>query len=305
MRLGIHNLRAGLIVALFFAVFIPTVTHAEDASIADSITLTPTSKHLDVKAGQRVSDSFTIINSGTSSYNFKVYAKPYTVKDANYSAVFDRENEFSDAYKWLSLPSTMYHLDPGQRMSVPFELIVSPGARSGGHYGAIFAETQGATLPDGTSGITSSKAVGMLLYVNVAGSTVTSGSMKALEMPFYQPSAPLTATATVTNTGETDFVASATFAVMDIVGDVKYQASGEYPVLPKTNRDLKFTWDKSPWFGLYKVRLSTTVLGKTEAHESFVFIMPRWMIFIVLLAIILGAIDVVRRKRTTTKRKSH
>lgn len=305
MRLDMNILRTGLIAALFFVLIGGTQAYAETTPGTDTISLTPTTKRWTVKPGERLSDSFTIINSGSAAYDFKVYAKPYTVKDAGYSPVFDKENEFSDAYRWLSLPSTVYHLEPGQRVVVPFELVVSAGARSGGHYGAIFAETQGAKLPDGTSGVMNNKAVGMLLYVNVEGSSVTAGAVKSIDMPFYQPSAPLTAIANIENTGETDFIANVSFAVMDIAGDVKYQTSGEYTVLPKTDRDVKYTWDDSPWFGLYKARISTTVLDKTDVRESYIVIAPRWLLFVAGITIMLGAINVVRRRRTTTKSKSH
>jgi len=300
---NIRFVRTGLLVALFFIALLPTVAHAEGEAAIDTIALTPTTKRINVKAGERITDSFTIINSGQTAYDFKVYAKPYSVKDAGYEPIFNQETDFSDAYKWVSLPSITYHLVPGQKINVPFDLIVSAGARSGGHYGAIFAEAQGASI-EGQSGITNNKAVGMLLYVNVAGSSVTSGSLKSVDMPWYQPAAPLSATATISNSGETDFITKVTFAVMDIAGDVKYQTSNEYPVLPKTDRSVKFSWDKSPWFGLYKARISTEVLGKTDTKETYVVIAPRWLLFAAGLAIILGAVDVVRRKRTTTKRKS-
>lgn len=294
----------GLLVALFFVVGYANVVHAESVSVReDNITMTPTSKRYDIEAGKRVSDSFTIINNGNTTYDFKVYARPYAVQDASYEPVFSELNEYADGYKWVSLPSVSYHLEPGQKVSVPYDIITSAGARSGGHYAAIFAEAQG-TLPLGQTGVTSNKSVGMLVYINVAGSSVTKGSLKSVDMPWYQPAAPLTTIPTVTNTGETDFTTKVTFAVMDIAGDVKYQTSNEYALLPKTDRDIKLTWDKSPWFGLYKARLSVQVLDKTEVRESLIVIAPRWLLFVTGIIIVLGAINVVNRKRTTTKRKS-
>lgn len=305
MRSYVGLTRTGLIVALFFAtLFAVPAVHADDSGTkSDTIALTPTKMHIDVKAGETVSKSFTIINSGETTYNFKVYAKPYSVKDSSYEPVFDAETDNSDAYKWVSLPTITYHIEPGQKISVPFDIVVSSGARSGGHYGAIFAEAQG-TIAEGQSGVVNNKAVGMLLYVNVDGPTTTSGSIKSLDMPWYQPAAPLSAVATVTNTGDTDFTAKASFAVMDVAGDVKYQTSAEYTVLPGTDRDVKFAWDDSPWFGLYKARVSVEMLDKTDVKETYVVIAPRWLPFVIGLAVILGVIDVVRRKRTATRRKS-
>ncbi|MEO5948923.1 MAG: hypothetical protein ABIP74_00815 [Candidatus Saccharimonas sp.] len=305
MHFSLSVLRTGLLAALFLVIWIPLAAHAESTPAhEDNITMTPTTKQYDVKSGTSITDSFTIINNGTTTYDFKVYAKPYAVKDTSYEPIFSELNEFADGYKWVSLPSVSYHLAPTQKVSVPYDIIVSPGARSGGHYAAIFAEAQG-TLSTGQTGVASNKSVGMLVYINVAGSSVTMGALKSIDMPWYQPAAPLTAIPRIENTGETDFSANVTFAVMDIAGDVKYQASSDYALLPKSERDIRYTWDKSPWFGLYKARVSTTLLGKTEVRESYIVIAPRWLIFVVFLGIILGAINVVRRKHTTTKPKSH
>lgn len=301
MRSMVRYAGAGLTIALFFAVCLPIHALAEQG---DNITLTPTDKHYSVNAGEHISDDFTIINNGTTSYDFKLYARPYAVKDASYEPSFKELNKFADGYRWISLPSVAYHLNPGEKVSVPYEIIVSSGARSGGHYAAIFAEAQGV-LAENQTGIASNKSVGMLVYINVKGSTVSSGGLKSIDMPWYQPAAPLSVVSRIENTGETDFDATVTFAVMDLAGDVKYQTTGDFWVLPSTERDVKYSWDKSPWFGLYKARISVTALDKTDTHESLVFIFPRWLLFVLCLAIIMGAIDVVRRKRTTPKRKSH
>jgi len=301
MRSIVTYARAGLLIALFFAVTVPLNAHALEQG--DNITLSPTDKHYSVNAGEHVSDTFTVINNGTTEYDFKVFAKPYAVKGANYEPTFNEVNQYADGYKWISLPAVIYHLKSGEKASVPFDIIVSKGARSGGHYAALFAQAQGA-LP-GQTGVASNKSLGMLIYIDVKGSTVTKGGLKSLDLPWYQPIAPLNAVARVENTGETDFDATVTFAVMDIAGDVKYQTSRDYTLLPKTEREMKLTWDKSPWFGLYRARISTTILGKTDTRETLVVIAPRWLIFVALLVIMLGVIDVVRRKRTTTKHKSH
>lgn len=303
MRVNLSIVRVGLIGALFFALLSPAMAHAAD-EVRDTIALTPTSKHYSVKAGEHVVDTLTIINPGNTTYTFKVYAKPYYVKSGSYQPIFSQENDYADGYRWIALPSTSYRIEPGQKITVPFDMYVSKGARSGGHYAAIFAEAQGV-MTEGAFGIVNNKSVGMLMYINVEGATTTQGSFTGVDMPWYQPAAPLSATPKIENTGDTDFRTNLSFVVMDIAGDVKYQTSADYWMLPKTTRDVAFTWDKSPWFGLYKARVSVTVLGKTDVKESYIVIAPRWLVFVAALMIILGVINVVRRTRTTTKRKAH
>jgi hypothetical protein len=301
IRGGVKRVLTGLSVALLFAVVGAGYTNAESV---DTISLTPTRAQRDVDPGERFTDTFTVINPGTVAYDVKVYAKPYYVKDASYTPTFTEENERSDAYRWVSLPTTTYHLEPGQKVSIPYEVVVSSGATSGGHYGAIFAETVGVA-PEGQMAIINNKSVGLLLHFNVSGNRRTAGALEAIDVPWYQPSAPLKAIARISNTGETDFSARVTFVVTDIAGDVKYQTSGDYFILPDVAREIPVRWEKSPWFGLYKARIEVKMLDKTEVKETLVVIAPRWLLFVAGLVILLGVIDVVRRKRTTPKRKSH
>lgn len=289
----------GLIVALSFLALIPQVAMAAEDN-SESILITPTSKHYKVDAGQVVSDTFTIVNNGKNAYDFTVSAAPYSVRDESYSPEFQKETTNSDAYKWIQFEKVRWHAEPGEKVTIPYTMHVSKGAKAGGHYGAIFAKTEINNTNSGM-GVVSSKSVGLILYANVNGPTTEGGRLQKVDIPFYQSAAPLDISAYVENTGQVDFETKVTFAVMDMGGDVKYQTAAQYPVLPGTTRKIDLEWNQSAWFGLYKTRLEATILDKHEVREGYVLLAPRWLLFIFALAILLGAINVVRSKTARTR----
>ena len=63
-------------------------------------------------------------------------------QNSSYEGDFDSKSSTSDAYQWVTFEKTEYHLEPGQRVEVPYRVSVPNDAASGGHYGVIFAETQ-------------------------------------------------------------------------------------------------------------------------------------------------------------------
>ncbi len=300
-RLFRAGITTGLLVALSFVAASPQAAYAlDDASNAESILITPTAKHYKVDAGATVNDTFTIINNGKNAYDFTVSATPYSVRDSSYSPEFQKSADNADAYKWIQFDKVRWHAEPGQKIEIPYTMRVSKGAKAGGHYGAIFAQTE-LNQASGAMGIVSSKSVGLIVYANVNGPTKQGGRLAKVDIPFYQSSAPLDVSTYVENTGDVDFESKVTFAVMDLTGDVKYQTSAQYPVLPRTTRRINLEWNQSAWFGIYKTRVEATVLDKRDVREGYILLAPRWLIFIVALAVLLGAINVVRRKSSRTR----
>ena len=58
------------------------------------------------------------------------------------------------------------------------------------------------------------------------------------------------------------------------------------------------SYDGAPWFGIFKVKTEATVMNNTTVTESYALIAPYWLFLVIGLAILLGAIDVVRRKKS-------
>lgn len=290
----------GLAAALFFGIAMAQVAVAEDP--LSSITLSPVDKHFNVKPGETVNDTFVILNDGRTAYDFLTYTSPYSVDDRTYNPNYDDINApRADAYKWVGFSQSRWHLEPRERVVVPFTLRVPEYASPGSHYGVLFAETQ----PDekDKTNIVRKRRVGLIVHVTVAEGNRVEGRVSEIKIDQYQPFTPLTSTISVQNTGDSDFLAKSSISISDIFGSVKYQNNDERYILPDTTRDTSLSWEGSPWFGLYNVTVSTSVLGVETKKEHLVLVAPYWLFLLVGLGVLLGAADALRRhKRTSSSR---
>ena len=298
IQVNYHRLLLGLATALVFVAG-TTVPVGAAEDLREGMTISPTERRYKVNPGDTITDSFQILNDGQTAYNFTVYGAPYGVTDRAYNTVYEESKPRSDAYRWAQFSQSNWHAEARETVTIPFTLRISENASPGGHYGVIFAEIQPAPSD---SGITRKKRLGMVLYVTVSGDVKTEGKATGLTINSYQPVAPLRASASIENTGNVDYQATSVFEVSDVFGGVKYRTAGTHTIFPATTRDIQFTWDKSPWFGLYKVHAEVTVLGKRTVRDSYVVIAPNWLLFTALIAILIGGINAIRRRQTKQRR---
>ncbi len=282
-------------VALSSVIALPLVTNAQGEDPQQSITLSPVRKNYEVTAGETFTDFITILNDGTTAYDFIVYATPYSVNNTAYEADFLNQKPNANFNTWVTFEKTTYHAEPRETIKVPYTVTVKKDASPGGHYGAIFAEVQPQESQSGTS-IGINRRVGSLMYATVAGDVKLAGQSQQPVINWYQSTPPLTAIAPVKNTGNTDFFANVSYTVKNIFGNVKYTMQNDYAVLPQTTRDIPLVWEDASWFGLYNVSIKTTVLGESTTHDGFVLLMPSWLIVALGLAGIGGALFVYIRQ---------
>lgn len=276
-----------------------TVTAAPAAASAQSeaiekITLSPSSRSIKADAGTTVTGSMEVLNSGTTTFNFRVYAAPYGVVDELYDPEFTGKYSKADADKWVTFQTTRYTLKPGQQQVVPYSLNVPANAASGGHYGVVFAETEAQAVGD--TGLQRQKRVGHILYVTINGSIQRGGTLEGFSLPFWQTSPPLISTARVANTGNVDFETDVTTTAKDMLGRTKFTYRGDPIVLPDTTRLIEMNWKDAPTFGLFNVSQTVRILGQDHKNSSFVLIAPRWFPLAILLIILAGAGYAISKK---------
>lgn len=296
-------LRKFTTVSLAFAVVFASVSIVVPVSAADpveSITLSPTAKLYKVDPGQTLSDTLTILNDGQTAYDFTVYASPYSVTGNSYdSPSFSKNAPNADAYTWMQFEKTTYHAEPRQTLTIPYTIYVKPNASPGGHYGAIFAEVQPAP---GQGQLARKKRVGCVIYATVNGDVHTVGNVNSITVPWFQSTTPMTASTLVQNTGNNHFPATVAYQVSDIFGRTTYSTQSDYEILPGTTRQIDMSWTGAAWFGFYKVHASAMVLGKTMTRDSYVLMIPVWLVLLLTLAVVFGGVYALTRKshRKTT-----
>ena len=292
-----HMLR-GLIATLLCAVFAVLYTGTVQAQeIPESITLSPSSRKIQVNPGQKLEDTLTVINDGKTAYDVLVYSRPYSVEGENYEPNFTAMPTNADAYKWVQFTKTLYHLEPGATQIIPYAIQVPEKADAGGHYGVIFAETQPSGGVSETT-VIRKKRVGMILYATVNGNFKTSGKTAGADIPFWQVEPPLKATVTATNDGNTDFEDDTQLIVKDIFGNTKYVGTKKYTVLPGKTRKMELVWENASWFGVYNVETQQRLLGQTSIKNGYVLIMPRYLPIVLGLMLVIGAAYGFYRRRS-------
>ena len=290
-----RHIALGVVLSLATAIglIIPAV-YAADGK--DSVAISPGMQHLEVKAGATATSKFTVINDGATPYKFIIYSRPYSVTNENYDAQFEKTSKNTDLYQWVKFAQVSYHLNPGERVEISYDLQIPATAAPGGHYGVIFAETQ----PDAgqEASVLRKKRVGSVVLATVDGDVKREGKLLTSAAPFWQTSPPLTVSNRVENAGNTDFQANVLTKVTDLFGSVKYSEQKNYVVYPGTIRNIAFSWDKSPWFGLFKVNQTVTVLDKPTTTSHFVLMAPRWLALVLIILLIVGAgYGLLQRKR--------
>lgn len=288
-----HLISAGLFVALLAvsALGVNSVRAIE----GESIVLSPASKRLNATAGEKVNGTLKVINDGTSSYDFAVYASPYSVANGSYTPNYDEKKANADLYTWVTFEKKRYTLNPGENIEVPYTIQVPADAAPGGHYGVLFAETEVANENSGQ--IARKKRVGSIVYATVKGDYITAGRQVSANIDWLQLGGPITATLSVENTGNSDFVMTELIQVKNVLGGTVYEKSNERIVLPKTTRDINLSWVDGPIMGLYNVKVESKVLDKVTTTTSWVLLMPMWILVVMVLAIIGIIYWAFRRRR--------
>jgi hypothetical protein len=293
------GVRQGLLAGLFAVIFSSQAAFATPVATdisQESILLSPVSVHYKLKAGDTKTDTINIINDGKKSFDFIVYARPYTVINESYEPNFTSKSQNADAYRWVQFDKPSYHIEPGKTVEVRFTIRVPSNATPGGHYGVLFAETQPNDQVSGNA-VKRTKRLGAIMYATVSGNVTTSGTLKGFSVPFFQTKPPLTTSQRVSNEGNTDFAAHTTLKIYDAFGGLKYETQKDYTVLPSTTRKVEIDWANASWLGFYKVSQTTSFLDTNKSSTHYVLLVPVWIYLAAVLIIGARIAYAVTRRR--------
>lgn len=300
-----HKLRnlAGSILALLFAVLGTFQLTTTAAAANEGMTMSPVSKHYELKPGETSSDTLLVINHGKTDYTFKIIPKGFDVDSDTYLTLTDNlKNPMADIGQWVSFSQTTYHLKAGENAIIPYTIIVPQKVTPGAHTGAIYAEIQ----PEETEGIVVKKSVGVVLYANVGGDYIKQGSVENISIPFYQPLPPLEASARFLNTGTAYYIGREEVKVYDVFGKQIAEQSKEFTVLPDRPRKVGVSLDNVNPVGLYKVTVMTKVFDQEKAVSGYVLLVPLWLIIFIPVAIVVFVLFLqLRRRRKVVHFQSH
>lgn len=294
------------------ALVAPTATSATATAGAAQVQLdiTPIDVNLSLEPGETYDGKFSIINLGADTVDFHVVASGFYVKDMTYETTFDEGSPFSQIADWVTFDKlNFYNLKPNERQGVSYHIKVPKDAPSGGQYAVLFAIVSDQTITKSADVKTDSR-VGMKIYARVAGDTRTAGEVESVVQAGFTLKGPLSSVARVKNTGNVDFSSKNEYIVTSLSGDELFSGSTVSRIMPGTTREIDTKWEKTPSFGIFKVRNKISFLGKTHYdNEKIVIIAPIWLILILasVLLLVVGLILCLAMfiKRKLCHRKSH
>lgn len=294
------------LLAIFGLFFIsPKHVYADGQTLAVS----PTNVQVKLDKGSINKGTFNIINQGSGTYNFKVYATPYSVKGEDYTPDYVPIPGATNISNWFSFSVKNSTASEGQSVKVDYTITVPKDTLDGGYYAVAFGETNN---PKAAVGVTINERAGMLFFIQVGNNVVKNGSITSFTSKFLQYP-PLTSTIRVTNSGSIYFQANYQYTVKDIFGGTKLSLSAQRIILPQTTRKLDLPWKNSPSFGLFKVSGNVNFLGQDHfTGTKYVLVMSRTarvitiisLVVLILVLIISIILKIKNKKRNRySKRK--
>ena len=292
-----------LLIILFLFVLILVKPDTSYAASSQALTVSPANAQIKLNQGSINSGSFNVINQGSGTYSFKVYATPYSVKGEDYSPDYTPVPGATNISDWFKFSLKNSTASEGQSIQVDYTITVPKNVQDGGYYAVAFAETNN---PKASVGVTINERVGMLFFIQVGNNVVKSGLVQSFTSKFLQYP-PLTSTVKVANTGSIYYKADFEYRVKDIFGGTKYLLKGQKIILPQTIRKLELPWKNSPAFGLFKVSGNVNFLGNDHLlGTKYVLVMSKTARIIsissaVLVVILFTVIAIIKSK---SKRKN-
>lgn len=287
--------------------------NASDASSSSAswLQVSPVSARVVLKPGSELDYSIIVSNVGTESFNFSVYAAPYTIVDEDYNVSFSNETNRSQIVRWIkfiaddgSLVDTYKgSVEAGAKKAVSYRISVPEDVPSGGQYATIFAQTDTPESSSNTSGLKTVSRIGMVVYGRSEGETEDSAEIAEYNVPGFLFAGPVSVKSLVKNTGNTDFEARYKLTVKSITGNELYTAEDSHNILPDTARRENLSWENTQFMGIFQVTYRVEALDQVREETHLVIIMPVYMIiiFIALLTILIVWIIMMNRKRKERK----
>ncbi|MBQ6396347.1 hypothetical protein IJH89_02045 [Candidatus Saccharibacteria bacterium] len=285
-------------------------------SAAAVMKITPVANAINIKPGNVQNYQFTLENTGTEDFKFKLYTAPYNVVNEDYDVDFSNETNYNQIMRWITfqddsgsfVSNPVYKLGAGEKKTIIYRVSVPEDLQDGGQYCMIFAES----LPESNEGegavsvgLGTVSRVSLIILGHGDGEAKDISEITDYSLTGLFTSHNIDASAKVKNSGNTDFLATYTLSVDSIFGTPLYAANDNFVVLPQTERRFTTSWGEAPLFGIFRVKFRVDALEKSAEEKHIILILPAFMIIILLLlltSISVWAIILLRKRKERSSR---
>lgn len=288
-------------------------TAGNSLEVAPQLTVSPATASVSLKPGASVDYTLVVTNDKPEALSISAYAAPYSIQNEDYDVDFEKETNRTQISRWIefvnedgSVTKNYKAVVPGNSKSyVNYRVTIPEDIPAGGQYAAIFVQTGDDAKPLESSGLQAVSRVGVIIYGRSSGETDERADVTDINVPTFMVSGPVTASALITNTGNTDIEVEHSFTVTSIVGAELYHSEGKDPILPDAARRVKSEWENTQPMGVFRVYYHISTLGNDYEVSKLVIILPVYMVVIaifVLTLLIIWIIILIRKRRERKSR---
>ena len=142
--------------ALLASVIMPAGVAVAEDKPAVWLQISPVTNRVTLNPGDEQTFTMHVDNIGSKKFKFRVYAAPYTISNEAYEVNFETETNRTQVSRWISfnqnadakkdseknwVEEATFELEPEQRQSVEYRIVVPKDVPAGGQYATIFAES--------------------------------------------------------------------------------------------------------------------------------------------------------------------
>lgn len=297
------------IAMLAAAISTTPVSAAENTS--PEITLSPAKTTLPYKLSvdSTYDESFKLINSGQSKATIQITATPYSVQDAAYTPDYSKYNTYNQLSRWISFPKSTYTLEPGEDVSVKYQIKTPASMPDGDQYAMLMASMSSDRPNQSGNKVQTKSRVGIKLLAHTNGETDENVTVDLPDIPAVVIGNKHDIHLDFHNDGNVDYNSEYTVRVTGVVNKRELlNKSNTTQVLPDTTRSLSISWMILQNIGLYRVDITaSTTAGVVTTTKNVLALTPLGLIALVLLVIIIIVIILrmvikPRQKRSKLRR---
>ena len=275
---------------------------------SNTFTIMPMGKDLSLKAGERTTGTVTIYNQQDSvaPFSYKVSVAPYGVRGEGYEADLVTDSEHTSLAKWITIDNPTGTIEPNASVEITYTIDVPENAPGGGQYAAIVVSSNDESEKSDSSVVEYVYEMASILYGEVEGETVHSGSIISHSAPAFSTTPKVATTAQIENNGNTHEYAKISLTVTNFLSGEEIMSTEESEsrvaevIMPSTQRHFINNLENLPSLGVVTVKETIDYLGESSTVEQRVIICPLWFLLLVaftLVSIVAVIINRVRHAR--------
>lgn len=256
-----------------------------------------------------------IKNIGSETFRYRIYTTPYVVSGEDYQLSFSESasTSYTQISRWITFldydgsyqREVTRTIAPGEVQQVQYRVDVPEDVPGGAQYAVIWAQTLGDEAASSASVQTISQA-GMVITGRTIGDTRQTSEVTEYDFTRFAFSGPLHASATIKNTGNTDFDAYYYYTAKTLFGKEVYATNDSLATYPDTEYHINVDWDNTPFIGIFQVEFKVSAADTVKSENHIVVILPIFVLIllIILLTIIIVWITIISRKRKERKARA-